>query len=74
MTIKHNIALGNQRTITTTEYDPDTTELTRIIDSKIHVIDMKDKTTLADLNRLTSLDNESFELMAYLQKKKDKHE
>ena len=70
MTITHNIARGQERTITTTEYDPDTNDLTRIITSKIHTINMKDKTTLSDLQRLTELDNESFELMAYLQRSK----
>ena len=68
MTIRHNIAKGQERHIYTTEYDNGT--LTRIIDAKIHTIHMKGKDSLKDLERLTSLDDESFTLMSYLQKDK----
>ena len=46
-----------------------TADLTRIINSKVHTISMRHKTTLKDLYRLTSIDDEAFELMAELQKR-----
>lgn len=53
------------------DYNKDKHSLTRIIDSTIHTIYLKNKTSIQDLDRLSRLDNEAFILMAYLQKKKD---
>lgn len=52
------------------DYDIEAHSLTRVLDSTIHTILLKDKNTIADLDRLSKLDNESFSLMAYLQKVK----
>ena len=67
MLIKHRLP---DRQPIESEYCQDGHTLTRIIDSKIQTIHLKDKTTIADLSRLSMLDNESFALMAYLQKEK----
>ena len=58
---------------TTTNLDPDTSTLTRIISSKVYSISMRHKTTLTDLYRLTSIEDESFKLMAELQKRTTWH-
>jgi len=83
MLITHTISKADGSTKLTTELDPTveavdsegnlyhTADLTRIINSKIHSISMRHKTSLSDLYRLTILDNETFELMAYLQKKEE---
>lgn len=68
MTIIHQLP---DRPKIASEYDIERHSLTRVLDSTIHTIYLKDKTSIADLDRLSKLDNESFSLMAYLQKKKD---
>ena len=56
---------------TISDYDLATHSLSRIIDSKIHTVYLKQKTAISDLARLSKLPNEEFMLMAYLQNKKD---
>lgn len=67
MTVIHKLP---SRPPITSEYDMKTHTLTRVIDSTIHTIHLKHRTTIEDLERLSSLDDESFALMAYLQKEK----
>ena len=53
-----------------TIYDSDTNNLTRIVGVKAHIVNldrMKDF-TVGELARMTNLDDESFSLMAYIQK------
>lgn len=68
MTIMHTVTKADATYRTVTTYEDN--HLTRIINSKIAIVDMKHKNTIADLNRLTSLDDESFGMMADLQKTK----
>lgn len=54
-----------------TDYNLEEHSLTRVIDSTIHTIYLKNKTSISDLARLSKLPDEEFKLMAYLQRKKD---
>ncbi len=62
MTIRH------QSKILTTSTEYNDNHLTRVIDSRIHTIDLKTHNSIKDLERLSALDNESFALMADLQR------
>ena len=68
MTVTHRLPA---QPVIISDYDLETHSLTRIINSKIVTIYLKDKTSIADLARLSKIDDESFELMAYLQHKKE---
>ena len=52
-----------------TDYDLTTHSLTRIIDSHIHTVYLKHKTSIGDLARISKIDDEAFQLLASLQKK-----
>ena len=65
MTVTHRL---HDRPAIQSEFCIEDNSLTRVIDSNIQTIYLKDRTSLEDLNRLSSLDDETFSLMAGLQK------
>ncbi len=70
MKITHNTTAGETRTILQSEYDPTTHSLTRILNSHIYTIYMKpSQTQITDLQRFTSLPNDLFIDLAYLQRR-----
>ena len=56
----------------TTQYNSESNQLTRIVDSSIRTVQLtSDTQTIAHVARLSSLDNETFKLMAEMQRIKN---
>lgn len=50
-----------------TVYCPNTNTLTRVVDSKARVVDLKESKVITQVARLSSLDNEAFKQLALIQ-------
>lgn len=67
MTITHSHAKADYTHTTRTTYTLSDNTLTRILRAKVQTVQLKDSHTIADLYRLSNMDNDTFIVLAKLQ-------